>query len=89
MVTNFLFLLAVGGLIGWAASWLMRPQEGVFLNVVVGIVGAGLGGWLSGPLGGPATINQNNFNLPSLVLSFLGAVMLLVVVNFMQQMRRI
>jgi uncharacterized membrane protein YeaQ/YmgE (transglycosylase-associated protein family) len=82
---NILVWLVVGGLIGWAASTAMRTQEGILLNVVVGIIGAALGGWLLTPLVGVSTINQSNFSLPSLLVSFLGAVMLLVVVNFMRR----
>jgi uncharacterized membrane protein YeaQ/YmgE (transglycosylase-associated protein family) len=51
----------------------------------VGIVGAALGGWLLSPLVEVSTVNQSNFSLPSLIVSFLGAVMLLVVVNFMRR----
>ena len=82
---NIIIWLVAGGLIGWAASVVMRTQEGILLNVVVGIVGAALGGWLLSPLMGVSTINQNNFSLPSLLVSFLGAVMLLVLVNFIRR----
>jgi len=82
---NILVWLVVGGLLGWAASAVMRTQEGILLNVVVGIVGAALGGWLLSPVMGVSTINQNNFSLPSLLVSFLGAVMLLVFVNFIRR----
>jgi len=85
---NILVWLVVGGLLGWAASAVMRTQEGILLNVVVGIVGAALGGWLLSPLMGVSTINQNNFSLPSLLVSFLGAVMLLVLVNFIRRSTR-
>jgi uncharacterized membrane protein YeaQ/YmgE (transglycosylase-associated protein family) len=82
---SILVWLVVGGLLGWAASALLRTQEGILLNVVVGIVGAALGGWLLSPVMGVSTINQNNFSLPSLLVSFLGAVMLLVFVNFIRR----
>jgi uncharacterized membrane protein YeaQ/YmgE (transglycosylase-associated protein family) len=59
----------------------MRTQEGLLLNVVVGIVGAGLGGWFLSPLVGISTINQSNFSAASLVVSFLGAIVLLAIVN--------
>jgi len=78
---NIIIWLVVGGLIGWAASTLMRTREGILLNVLIGIVGAAVGGWFLSPLVGISTINQNNFSLPSLLVSFLGAVVLLVVVN--------
>jgi uncharacterized membrane protein YeaQ/YmgE (transglycosylase-associated protein family) len=82
---NIFIWLVVGGLIGWAASTLMRAPEGILLNVVVGIVGAALGGWLLSPLVGVSTINQSNFSVPSLLVSLLGAVILLVIVNLAQR----
>jgi uncharacterized membrane protein YeaQ/YmgE (transglycosylase-associated protein family) len=51
---NFIIWIVIGGLIGWAASIVMKTdaQQGVILNVVVGIVGALVGGWLLSPLFG-------------------------------------
>jgi uncharacterized membrane protein YeaQ/YmgE (transglycosylase-associated protein family) len=82
---NIIIWLVVGGLIGWAASTFMRTREGILLNVVVGIVGAALGGWFLSPLVGVSTINQSNFSVPSLLVSFLGAVILLVIVNLVRR----
>jgi uncharacterized membrane protein YeaQ/YmgE (transglycosylase-associated protein family) len=82
---NIIIWLVVGGLIGWAASTFMRTREGILLNVVVGIVGAALGGWFLSPLVGVSTINQSNFSAPSLLVSFLGAVILLVIVNLVRR----
>jgi uncharacterized membrane protein YeaQ/YmgE (transglycosylase-associated protein family) len=75
--------LVVGGIIGWLASIVMKTdgQQGIFLNIVVGVLGAFLGGWLLAPMFGAGTINQNNFSLPSLLISFIGAVLLLAAVN--------
>ena len=78
---NIIIWLGVGGVIGWAASAVMRKPEGLLLNVVVGIVGAALGGWFLSPLVGVSTINQSNFSAASLVVSFLGAIALLAIVN--------
>ena len=78
---NIIIWLVVGGLIGWAASAVMRTREGMLLNVVVGIVGAPLGGWFLSPLVGVSTINQSNLGAASLIVSFLGAVILLAIVN--------
>lgn len=71
---NLIIWLVIGGIIGWVASLLMRTdaQQGVFLNVVVGIVGAALAGWFISPLVGVATINQGSFSLGGLVVSLLG-----------------
>jgi uncharacterized membrane protein YeaQ/YmgE (transglycosylase-associated protein family) len=82
---NIIVWLVVGGLIGWAASAVMRTREGMLLNVVVGIVGASLGGWFLSPLVGASTINQQNFGAASLVVSFLGAVILLAIVNLVRR----
>ena len=84
---NFIIWRVIGGLIGWAASIVMKTdaQQGVVLNVVVGIVGALVGGWLLSPLFGTGTINQNDFSLASLVVSLLGAIILLAVVNLLRR----
>lgn len=86
---NFIIWLVIGGLIGWVASMIMKTdaQQGVFLNIVVGIVGAMLGGWLLAPLLGTGTINSNDFSLAGLAVSLLGAVILLAIVNFFRRGR--
>jgi uncharacterized membrane protein YeaQ/YmgE (transglycosylase-associated protein family) len=84
---NFIIWLIVGGVIGWLASIVMKRPEGMILNVVVGIVGAMLGGWLISPLLNAGTINQNDFSIPGLLVSFLGAVILLAIVNLVQRGR--
>jgi uncharacterized membrane protein YeaQ/YmgE (transglycosylase-associated protein family) len=77
----------VGGLIGWLASLLMKTdgQQGILLNVVVGIVGALLAGWFLSPMVGVSTINQGNFSLPALGVSFVGAAVLLAIVNLFRR----
>lgn len=84
---NFLIWLVVGGVIGWLASLLMKTdgQQGILLNVVVGVVGAMVAGWLITPLVGVGTINQDNFSLPALMVSFLGAAVLLGIVNLFRR----
>lgn len=84
---NLIIWLVVGGLIGWVASMIMRTdaQQGVILNVVVGIVGAMLGGWLLSPLIGGGTINTNDFSMMGLLLSLGGAIILLAIVNLFRR----
>ncbi len=86
---NFIIWLLVGGILGWIASMLMRTdaQQGLMLNVIVGIVGAFLGGLVLSPLLGTGTINQNNFSVPALLVSLLGAVILLAIVNLFRRGR--
>lgn len=83
---NIIVWLVVGGLIGWLASVFMGTdaRQGIILNVAVGIVGAVLGGWLLGGLVGAGSINQGDFSLPGLFVSFLGAVILLFLVKLVR-----
>jgi uncharacterized membrane protein YeaQ/YmgE (transglycosylase-associated protein family) len=86
-MVNLIVWLIVGGLIGWVASLIMRTdgQQGIFLNVIVGIVGAALAGWFISPLVGAGTINQGSFSIGSLAVSLLGAVVLLAIVNLFRR----
>ncbi|SEL81477.1 Uncharacterized membrane protein YeaQ/YmgE, transglycosylase-associated protein family [Sphingomonas palmae] len=82
---NLIIWLIVGGVIGWLASIIMRTdaQQGIFLNIVVGIVGAFLGGLIF--TGG--SINNAPLNLYSFLISLLGAVVLLAIVNLFRRGR--
>src|SRR5215471_3074152 len=84
---NLIIWLVVGGVIGWLASLVMRTdaQQGIILNIVVGIVGALVGGWFLAPLFGGGSINQGDFSLQGLIISFLGALILLAVVNLIRR----
>jgi len=86
---NFIIWIIVGGILGWIASMVMRTngQQGLILNIVVGILGAFLAGILLTPLLGISTINQNNFSLPGLLVSFMGAIILLAIVNLFTRKR--
>jgi len=80
---NLIIWLIAGAVIGWLASRIMgtSSQQGLLLDIVVGVIGAFLAGWFLTPLFGVGTINQNNFSLPALMVSLLGAVILLAVVR--------
>lgn len=84
---NFILWLIIGGILGWIASMIMHTnaQQGMILNIVVGIVGAIVAGLLLTPLFGIGTINQSDFSLPSLLVSLLGAVVLLAIVNLVRR----
>lgn len=86
---NFFIWLFVGAIIGWVASKIMRTdaQQGIFLNMVVGIVGAMIGGFLISPLIGVGTINQRDFSPAGLLVSLVGAVILLGIANFISRGR--
>jgi uncharacterized membrane protein YeaQ/YmgE (transglycosylase-associated protein family) len=86
---SFIAWLIVGGLLGWIASMIMgtNDKQGIFLNIIVGIVGAFLGGLILAPLFGTGTINQYDFSIGSLLVSLLGAVILLFIVGLFRRRR--
>jgi uncharacterized membrane protein YeaQ/YmgE (transglycosylase-associated protein family) len=80
---TLILAIIVGGIIGWLASIIMRrdAQQGIILNIVVGIVGAVLAGFIINPLIGGGNIMNGDFSLSALLVSLLGAVILLAIVN--------
>jgi len=86
---NLIILLIVGGVIGWLASLIMRTdaEQGILLNVVVGIVGSALAGLLVSPLIGAPPITSGGLSIASCLVSLLGAVILLAIVNLIRRGR--
>lgn len=84
---GLIILIIIGGILGWLASIVMRTdaQQGVLLNIVVGIVGALVAGFLLNPLIGGGNIMNGDFSGSSLLVSFLGAVVLLAIVNLVRR----
>lgn len=85
---NFVLWLLFGALVGWLASIVMHTdaRQGALLNIVVGVLGALIGGWLfSALIGSAVTINGGVFNLTALAISFVGAVVLLGIVNLIRR----
>ena len=84
---NWIIIIIVGGILGWLASLIMRTdaQQGIILNVVVGIVGAVLGGIVLAPMIGGGSITNGDFSISSLLVSLLGAVILLAIVNLVRR----
>lgn len=86
-MVNFVVWLVLGGIIGWIASLVMHTdsKQGIVLNVVVGIVGAMLGGWVLSPFLGMAPLSQGNFSIAGLVVALLGAIILLGIINLIRR----
>jgi uncharacterized membrane protein YeaQ/YmgE (transglycosylase-associated protein family) len=84
---GLIILIIIGGILGWLASIVMRTdgQQGILLNVVVGIIGALLAGFILNPLIGGGNIMNGDFSGSSLLVSFLGAVVLLAIVNLVRR----
>ncbi len=82
---DFLLWIVFGGIVGWVASLIMGTdsQQGILLNIVVGIIGTFIGNWLMTIL----NISQavSGFNLSSFLVSLTGAVVLIVLVKAAQR----
>ena len=78
---NFLIWIIVGAAIGWVASLIMRTnsRQGLIADIIVGIVGAFVGGYFLSPIFNVSTINEGNFSIPALLVSLGGAVILLAI----------
>ena len=81
---NLIIVLIVGGLIGWVASKIMRTdaQQGIILNIVVGVVGALIAGFV---VGGGASFLNAPLNLMTILWSLLGSVVLLAIINLIRR----
>lgn len=78
---NFIIWIVAGALVGWVASIIMRTnnRQGLIADILVGIVGAFVGGYFLSPLFNVGTINEGDFSLPALLVSLGGAVILLAI----------
>ena len=84
---GLIVLLVVGGIVGWLASLIMRTdgQQGIFLNIVVGIIGAVIAGFVVTPLIGGVPITSGVISIQSVLVSLLGAIILLAVINLVRR----
>ena len=82
---DFIIAIIMGGVIGWLASIVMRTdaQQGIFLNIVVGVVGAFLGNFLGSFFGMGASLDT--FSPVGLLWAFIGAVVLLGIINLIRR----
>ena len=79
-ITGIIIWLVIGGIIGWLASLIMKTdgQQGIVLNIIVGIVGSFIGGWLIAPvIGGTGIMGY--------VSALIGAIILLAIVNLLRR----
>lgn len=83
---GWIVALIVGGIAGWLASLVMNRDAsmGILWNIIVGCVGSLIGNALAGPLLGVRGTVQD-FSLTGLIIAFVGAVILLAIVNLIQR----
>ncbi|MFA9262023.1 MAG: GlsB/YeaQ/YmgE family stress response membrane protein [Undibacterium sp.] len=81
---SFLIYIIFGGIVGWVASMLMKTdaEQGLLLNILVGIVGSSLGSYLVGFFGYGGV---NGFNIQSFLVALIGAVVLIAIVKALRR----
>lgn len=81
---EIIFWIIFGALVGWVASLIMGtdPDQGIVMNIVVGIVGAVLGGWIARFFGGGGV---SGFNFYSFFVALIGAVVLIAIVKALRK----
>ena len=86
---TWIIAIVMGGIIGWLASIVMRTdaQQGIFLNIIVGCVGSILGRFLFGSFLGGGQLRGDAFDPMTLLTAFIGAVILLAIVNLVRRGR--
>jgi uncharacterized membrane protein YeaQ/YmgE (transglycosylase-associated protein family) len=86
---NIIIYLIAGAIVGYLASRIMRTnsQQGLILDIVVGVIGAFVAGWFLTPIFNVGTINDS-ITLPTMLVTLGGAILLLFVVNLFQRSGR-
>ena len=83
---NLLIYLLVAAVIGWIATEVMHDRSNLLINIVVAVIGAFLAGYILSPIFHVGTINQA-ITVPTMLVTLLGSVILLAVVNFFRRGR--
>lgn len=89
-LTNLIIYLIAGAIVGYIASRIMRTnsQQGLLLDIVVGVIGAFLAGYFLSPLLGVGTINDA-ITIPTMLVTLLGSVILLAIYKLLFGKRRL
>jgi len=82
---NLIIILAVGGILGWVASMIVGGGGGILMNIIVGIVGALIAGFLLNPLIGGGNIMTGDLSMSAILVSLLGAIVLLLGLNLIRR----
>ncbi len=78
---NIILLIVFGGIVGWLASIITESRGGVLWDIILGIVGSLLGGWIMNAFGQPGV---SGFNLYSFLVGILGAIVLVYIGRALQ-----
>jgi uncharacterized membrane protein YeaQ/YmgE (transglycosylase-associated protein family) len=78
---HFIVALIIGGIIGWIAGMVMRTEGGILWNILVGCFGSIVGRFLLGAFSGHGHLTRNPFDPRTVLVAFIGAVVLLAIYN--------
>ena len=81
---NLIIYLIVAAVIGWVATEIMHDPTNLLINIIVAIIGAFLAGYFLSPIFHVGTINDA-FTVPTMLVTLLGAVILLAVLNLFRR----
>lgn len=81
---NIIIILVIGALVGWLAGMIMRTGGGILFDIVIGILGALIAGFL---FGGGASILNAPLNVTSILFSLVGAIILLAIYKLITRRR--
>ncbi|HMN62361.1 MAG TPA: GlsB/YeaQ/YmgE family stress response membrane protein [Anaerolinea sp.] len=82
---SLIAIIVVGLIAGWLASAIMKTNTGLLLDLVLGVIGAIVGGWISSLITGVNLVGD--INLTSIVVSLLGAILVIAVYRFIRRGR--
>lgn len=78
---NFIGWIVLGALAGWLATAIMKEEGGLIKNILLGVIGALIGGGIVDMLGGS---NVTGFNPYSFLVAVLGAVVVIYIVRLVR-----
>lgn len=83
---NLLIYLIVAAVIGYVATEIMHDRSNLLINIVVAVVGAFIAGYFLSPIFKVGTINDA-FTIPTMLVTLLGSIILLAIVNMFRRGR--
>ncbi len=81
---NIIIYLIVAAFIGWIATEILHERSNLLVNIIIAVVGSFLAGYFLSPIFNVGTINQA-ITIPTMLVSLLGSIILLVIVNFLRR----
>ena len=88
MLINILLILLFGAIVGWLAGIIMKSQKSLVMNIIVGIIGSFIGGFVAAQLGFGSFGGNFDFNVMNVIISIAGACLLIFVVRLLRGKRR-